>query len=300
MGGAFCWLFFSNSTMISAVRENFMLQFKDKVCVITGAGSGIGAACAHAMAAQGATIIGTDLRQDMLADTKAAINAADSDGRMESFMVDVSDRDAMFDLAARVEKDFGGADLILNNAGVAFGAPVSEMSVDDCKWLMDINFWGVVNGTQAFLPHFITKGSGHVANISSIFGLIGVPTQAAYNASKFAVLGFTEALRHEMRGSDIGVSTIHPGGINTNIVRHARVQQVPEAEAEREEAIQRFAQFTMTQPDGAAKVIMKGIRKNKARILIGPDAHVVDWIRRLFPASYLRLLPMMDLIRNQD
>ena len=275
-----------------------MRQFKDKVCVITGAGSGIGAACARAMAAQGGVIIVTDLRQDMLADTKAAVEAAN--GRMETYMVDVADRDAMFDLAAQVEKNHGGADLILNNAGVAFGAPVAEMSLDDCKWLMDINFWGVVNGTQAFLPHFMTKGSGHVANVSSIFGLIGVPTQSAYNAAKFAVLGFTEALRHEMRGTDIGVSTIHPGGINTNIVRHARLQQGPEAEAERDEAIERFAQFTMTQPDGAAKVIMKGIRKNKARILIGPDAYVVDWVRRLFPASYLRLLPMMDLTRDQD
>ena len=253
-----------------------MRQFKDKVCVITGAGSGIGAACARAMAAQGGVIIGTDLRQDILADTKAAVEAAN--GRMETYMVDVADRDAMFD----------------------FGAPVAEMSLDDCKWLMDINFWGVVNGTQAFLPHFMAKGSGHVANVSSIFGLIGVPTQSAYNAAKFAVLGFTEALRHEMRGTDIGVSTIHPGGINTNIVRHARLQQGPEAEAERDEAIERFAQFTMTQPDGAAKVIMKGIRKNKARILIGPDAYVVDWVRRLFPASYLRLLPMMDLTRDQD
>lgn len=275
-----------------------MRQFKDKICVITGAGSGIGAACARAMAAQGGLVIGTDLRQDMLAETKNAVEA--QGGRMETFMVDVADRDAMFDLAAKVEASHGGADLILNNAGVAFGAPVAEMSVDDCKWLMDINFWGVVHGTQAFLPHFIAKGSGHVANISSIFGLIGVPTQAAYNASKFAVLGFSEALRHEMRGTDIGVSTIHPGGINTNIVRHARVQQGPEAEAEREEAIERFAQFTMTQPDGAAKTIMKGIRKNKARILIGPDAHFVDWVRRLFPASYLRLLPMMDLTRDQD
>ena len=174
------------------------------------------------------------------------------------------------------------------------------MQIDDFKWLMDINFWGVVNGTQAFLPHMIAKGSGHVANISSIFGLISVPTQSAYNAAKYGVLGFTDALRHEMRGTDIGVSTIHPGGINTNIVRHARIQQGPDAEAEHEEAIERFAQFTMTQPDGAAKTIMKGIRKNKARILIGPDAHFVDWVKRIFPSHYLRLLPMMDLGRDTD
>ena len=275
-----------------------MRHFKEKICVITGAGSGIGAACAQAMAREGALIIGTDLRQDMLAETKARIEAAG--GAMENFMVDVADRDAMFDLAATVEKQYGPADLILNNAGVACGGPVNEMQIDDFKWLMDINFWGVVHGTQAFLPHFISKGSGHVANISSIFGLISVPTQSAYNAAKYGVLGFTDALRHEMRGTDINVSTIHPGGINTNIVRHARIQQGPDAEAEHEEAIERFAQFTMTQPDGAAKVIMKGIRKNKARILIGPDAHFVDWVKRIFPSHYLRLLPMLDIGRDTD
>lgn len=275
-----------------------MRQFKDKICVITGAASGIGAACAHAMAAQGAVIVGTDLRADMLAETKASVEA--EGGKMHTYLVDVADRDAMFDLAAEVEKHHGGADLILNNAGVAFGAPVAEMQLDDLKWLMDVNFWGVVNGTQAFLPHLIKKNSGHVANVSSIFGLISVPTQSGYNAAKYAVLGFTDALRHEMRGTDIGVSTIHPGGINTNIVRHARLPQGPEAEIEREEAIERFAQFTMTQPDGAAKVIIKGVKKNKARILIGPDAHVVDWIKRLFPSHYLRLLPMMDLGRDRD
>lgn len=275
-----------------------MRSFNDKICVITGAASGIGAACARAMAAQGALVIGTDLRKDLLKETKAAIEA--DGGRMDTHMVDVSDRDAMFDLAAKVEKKHGPADMILNNAGVAFGAPVAEMSIDDFKWLMDINLWGVVHGTQAFLPHFIGKGSGHVANVSSIFGLIGVPSQSAYNAAKFGVLGFTEALRHEMRGTGVNVSTIHPGGINTNIVRHARVQQGPDAEAEHEEAIERFAQFTMTQPDGAARTIMKGIRKNKARILIGPDAYITDWVRRLFPASYLKLLPMMDLDRNRD
>lgn len=275
-----------------------MRQFKDKICVITGAASGIGAACAHAMASQGAVIVGTDLRADMLAETKASVEA--EGGKMHTYLVDVADRDAMFDLAAEVEKNHGGADLILNNAGVAFGASVAEMQLDDLKWLMDVNFWGVVNGTQAFLPHLIKKNSGHVANVSSIFGLISVPTQSGYNAAKYAVLGFTDALRHEMRGTDIGVSTIHPGGINTNIVRHARLPQGPEAEIEREEAIERFAQFTMTQPDGAAKVIIKGVKKNKARILIGPDAHVVDWIKRLFPSHYLRLLPMMDLGRDRD
>ena len=165
---------------------------------------------------------------------------------------------------------------------------------------MDIDFWGVVHGTQAFLPHMLERGSGHIANVSSIFGLIGVPSQSAYNAAKYGVLGFTEALRHEMDGKDIGVTCIHPGGINTNIVRHARIAQGPDAEAQREEAIVKFQQLTRTQPDGAARIILKGIRKNKARILIGPDAVLVDIIRRLFPASYLRFLPFLKEVGREE
>lgn len=275
-----------------------MRQFKDKVCVITGAGSGIGAACARAMAKEGAIIIGADLRMEMLQSVADDVNEAG--GRMEAHQLDVADRDAVFALAAKVEKTHGAADLVLNNAGVAHGAPVAEMTMDNFQWVMDIDFWGVVHGTQAFLPAMIARGSGHIANVSSIFGLIGVPTQSAYNAAKFGVLGFGEALRHEVKEQGIGVSTIHPGGINTNIVRHARFQQGPEMENEREEAIQRFAQFTMTQPEGAAKTIIKGIKRNKARILIGPDAHLVDWVRRIFPTHYLTIMPFLRIGEDRD
>ena len=275
-----------------------MRQFKNKICVITGAGSGIGAACARAMAAEGAIVIGADLRMEML--EKVAAQVTEAGGTMEAHQLDVADRDAVFALAAKVEKTHGAADLVLNNAGVAHGAPVAEMTMDNFQWVMDIDFWGVVHGTQAFLPAMIARGSGHIANVSSIFGLIGVPTQSAYNAAKFGVLGFGEALRHEVKEQGIGVSTIHPGGINTNIVRHARFQQGPEMEAEREEAIQRFAQFTMTQPEGAAKTIIKGIKRNKARILIGPDAHLVDWVRRLFPTHYLSLMPFLRIGQDRE
>ena len=275
-----------------------MRQFKNKICVITGAGSGIGAACARAMAAEGAIVIGADLRMEML--EKVAAQVTEAGGTMEAHQLDVADRDAVFALAAKVEKTHGAADLVLNNAGVAHGAPVAEMTMDNFQWVMDIDFWGVVHGTQAFLPAMIARGSGHIANVSSIFGLIGVPTQSAYNAAKFGVLGFGEALRHEVKEHGIGVSTIHPGGINTNIVRHARFQQGPEMEAEREEAIQRFAQFTMTQPEGAAKTIIKGIKRNKARILIGPDAHLVDWVRRLFPTHYLSLMPFLRIGEDRE
>lgn len=274
-----------------------MRQFKDKVCVITGAGSGIGAACARAMAAEGAIIIGADLRMEMLEAVTAEVNEAG--GRMQAHQLDVADRDAVFALAASVEKAHGAADLVLNNAGVSYSATVEDMSMDNFQWVMDINFWGVVHGTQAFLPAMISRGSGHIANVSSIFGLIGVPTQCAYNAAKYGVLGFGEALRHEMKEHNIGVTTIHPGGINTNIVRHARYQQGPDMEAEREEAIQRFAQFTITQPEGAAKIIMKGIKRNKGRVLIGPDAHFVDWVRRIFPTHYMTFMPFLRVDRDK-
>lgn len=275
-----------------------MKDFRDKICVVTGAGSGIGAACAQALAAEGAYVVMTDIRADMLETAHKAI--VEAGGRAETHIVDVSDRDAMFALADKVDKAHGGADLILNNAGVAHSATVADMTMDNFSWVMDIDFWGVVYGTQAFLPHFLKRGSGHVANVSSIFGLIGVPSQSAYNAAKYAVLGFSEALRHEMVEHNVGVTVIHPGGINTNIVRHARLSQGPNAEAEHEEAIIKFQELTMTQPDKAAQIILKAIRKNKARVLVGPDALFVDFIRRIAPVKYLSLLPFLKNVGKKD
>ena len=240
----------------------------------------------------------TDIRADMLETAHKAI--VEAGGRAETHIVDVSDRDAMFALADKVDKAHGGADLILNNAGVAHSATVADMTMDNFNWVMDIDFWGVVYGTQAFLPHFLKRGSGHVANVSSIFGLIGVPSQSAYNAAKYAVLGFSEALRHEMVEHNVGVTVIHPGGINTNIVRHARLSQGPNAEAEHEEAIIKFQELTMTQPDKAAQIILKAIRKNKARVLVGPDALFVDFIRRIAPVKYLSLLPFLKNVGKKD
>jgi NADP-dependent 3-hydroxy acid dehydrogenase YdfG len=275
-----------------------MKDFKNKICVVTGAGSGIGAACAQALAAEGAYVVMTDIRSDMLETVHKKI--VEAGGRGETHIVDVSDRDAMFALADKVDKAHGGADLILNNAGVAHSATVAEMTMDNFNWIMDIDFWGVVYGTQAFLPHFLKRGSGHVANVSSIFGLIGVPTQSAYNAAKYGVLGFSEALRHEMVEHNVGVTVIHPGGINTNIVRHARMSQGPNAEAEHEQAIIKFQELTMTQPDKAAQIILKAIRKNKARVLVGPDAVFVDFIRRLAPVKYLSLLPFLKNVGKKE
>ena len=265
-----------------------MKYYDQKVCVVTGAASGIGRACALALGSFGAKTIITDIRKEMLDETADLIKAAG--GHAETHLVDVANRDAVYDLAGHVEKNYGAADFVLNNAGVAMGAPVYELGIDDFNWLMDIDFWGVVYGTQAFLPQMRARNSGNIANVSSVFGLFSFPEQSAYNAAKFAVLGFTDAARHDLADTNIGVTTIHPGGINTNIVRHARVGQDPEAETRRQEAIMMFEKFTMTQPEKAARIIMKGVAKGKARILVGPDAVYMDIIRRLFPSNYMRFM----------
>ena len=268
--------------------EIVMKYYDQKVCVVTGAASGIGRACALALGSFGAKTIITDIRKEMLDETADLIKAAG--GHAETHLVDVANRDAVYDLAGHVEKNYGAADFVLNNAGVAMGAPVYELGIDDFNWLMDIDFWGVVYGTQAFLPQMRARNSGNIANVSSVFGLFSFPEQSAYNAAKFAVLGFTDAARHDLADTNIGVTTIHPGGINTNIVRHARVGQDPEAETRRQEAIMMFEKFTMTQPEKAARIILKGVAKGKARILVGPDAVYMDIIRRLFPSNYMRFM----------
>lgn len=266
-----------------------MDSFQNKICVVTGAASGIGRATAQLLGTHGAIVIATDVNSAGLKETASLIKEAG--GQCETHLVDVADRDAVFALAEKVEKKHGAADLVLNNAGVAQIASVPDLTMDDFQFVMDIDFWGVVHGTQAFLPAMIEHNSGHIANVSSIFGLIGVPRQAAYNSAKFAVLGFTEALRQDLRESDVNVSCIHPGGIDTNIVRNARFLQGPDLETRKREAADSFSAMVQTTPARAAEVILEGVRKKKARILIGRDARFVDRIRRLFPGSYERFLP---------
>ncbi len=200
-----------------------MKDFHNKVAVITGAGSGIGRALAHDLAAAGARLALSDVNQVGLQETADALNLGSDRLITEAF--DVADRDAFYAFAERVTGHFGAVHLVFNNAGVALGATVEDMSYEDFEWLMGINFWGVVYGTKAFLPHLKAAGEGHIVNVSSVFGLIGVPTQSAYNASKFAVRGFTEALRQEleMEGGRVSCTSVHPGGIKTNIARNARM-----------------------------------------------------------------------------
>ena len=266
-----------------------MTSIRGKVAVVTGAASGIGRALAVQLAKEGAHLVITDVDRTGLDET--AKRAEEAGGRAATYLLDVADKDAFYALADEVDARFGGADIIINNAGVAQMAPVSELTYDDFEWVMNIDFWGMVYGTKAFLPQLKKKGAGHVVNVSSIFGMISVPTQAAYNSAKFAIRGFTEALRHEMRGSDIQVSCVHPGGIKTNIVRNARFQQKTGRE-EREETVSGFDKIARTSPEKAARVIVDGIQADRGRILIGLDARIVDWIQRLFPSSYAKIMRM--------
>lgn len=264
-----------------------MTTISGKLAVITGAASGIGRATAIELARRGARVAMTDLNRGGLAETEALIKAAG--GEATTYLLDVADRDAVHAFAQEIEASHGGADIVINNAGVAQIARVEDLTYDDFEWVMNIDFWGMVYGTKAFLPQFQAKGGGHIVNVSSLFGLLAVPSQAAYNSAKFAIRGFTEALRHEMKGTDIKVSCVHPGGIKTNIVRNARFLQSTRA-AEREEAVTGFDRLARTTPERAGIVIVDGIEKNKERILIGMDAKIIDLLQRLMPASYGKVL----------
>ena len=271
-----------------------MKNFKDKVAVITGAGSGIGRALAMELAASGAKLALSDINEAGLKETADLLGLGED--RLMIRKLDVADRQAFYDFADDVVNHFGYANMIFNNAGVALGATVEDMNYDDFEWLMNINFWGVVYGTKAFLPYLKQAGEGHIINVSSIFGLVGIPTQSAYNAAKFAVRGFTESLRIEleMEGSPVSCTSIHPGGIKTNIAKAARMSDGVEriTGASKEQSIQDFEKMFRTTPEEAASTILKGVRGNKRRVLIGSDAVAVDTMQRLLPTSYQKLIAM--------
>jgi NAD(P)-dependent dehydrogenase (short-subunit alcohol dehydrogenase family) len=262
-----------------------MKNFTDRVAVITGAGSGIGRALALDLAGRGARLALSDVDEVAVADTAARCEKLGV--QAQGYQLDVSDRAAMTAHADQVVAEFGRVNLVVNNAGVALMATVEEMSYEDFDWIVGINFWGVVHGTKAFLPHLIASGDGHLVNISSVFGFVGVPTQSAYNATKFAVRGFTEALRQEMllEKRRVGVSCVHPGGIRTNIARDARA---PENSTSQQRAND-FSRIARTTPEQAAKTILRGVERKRARILIGPDAYVFDAAPRLLGSGYQRL-----------
>jgi NAD(P)-dependent dehydrogenase (short-subunit alcohol dehydrogenase family) len=258
--------------------------FSGRVCAVTGAASGIGRALALELAARGSDLALCDVDDDGLARTVE--DAARLGRKVTSSKVDVADRAAVYAFAERSIDAHGKVDAIVNNAGVTVSTTVAEISFEDFEWIVGINFWGVVHGTKAFLPHLVERGDGWIVNVSSVFGFIAVPGQAAYNATKFAVRGFTEALRQELEGTGVTASCVHPGGIKTNIVRSSRFYGNVEGMTDKTRAVSDFEQIARTTPEKAAKTIADGMEQRSPRILIGTDATIIEAMQRLAPVSY--------------
>jgi NAD(P)-dependent dehydrogenase (short-subunit alcohol dehydrogenase family) len=264
-------------------------ELRGRVAVVTGAGSGIGRALAVVLADEGCALALSDVNEAGLAETERLV--APVGVRVTTERLDVADRDAVHRHAERVVAEHGAVHLVVNNAGVALSATIAEMSYEDLAWLFGINFWGVVHGTKAFLPHLKRAPEGHIVNLSSVFGIIAVPGQGAYNAAKFAVRGFTECLREELEleRSTVSATCVHPGGIRTNIARNSRFVERP-GHPGRDAAAAEFDRIARTTPKAAAEKIVRGVKRNARRVLIGADAYAIDWMERALPTGYQRLV----------
>ncbi|HMZ13287.1 MAG TPA: SDR family oxidoreductase [Mycobacterium sp.] len=262
-----------------------MQGFAGKVAVVTGAGSGIGQALAVELGRSGAKVAISDVDTEGLAVTEERLKAIGAPVKADR--LNVTEREAFAAYADAVKEHFGKVNQIYNNAGIAFSGDVEVSQFKDIERVMDVDFWGVVNGTKVFLPYLIESGDGHVINISSIFGVFSVPGQAAYNSAKFAVRGFTEALRQEMllANHPVKVTTVHPGGIQTAIARNATVAEGLDQAA----LAQSFDKLARTTPERAAQIILDGVSKNRARVLVGADAKILDAIVRITGSGYQRL-----------
>jgi len=257
------------------------------VAVITGAGSGIGRALAERLAAAGSALAIADIDEAGLQQTAQSLGK--NTANITTHVVDVAKEESVKSFAADVNSRHGRITLLINNAGVALHGNFEEVSLEDFRWLIDINFWGTVYGVKYFLPLLKREPRAHIVNLSSVFGLIAPAGQAAYSASKFAVRGFTEVLRHELAPTSVCVSCVHPGGIRTPIAQHARLGAATSA-ARREESIARFQKLARTPPETAAAVILRGVERREPRILIGMDAYQIDVLQRLRPATYWKSL----------
>lgn len=261
-----------------------MRDFREKVIVITGAGSGIGQELAIQFAAKGAILALNDWSERALNDTWDILPQS-SRGIQKAF--DVGDRKAVESFAQTVRKELGRVDVVINNAGMSLPPnPIIYSEIEDYEKVLQVNLWGVIYGSMAFLPSLREGTGGCLVNISSIFGLMGFPGSAPYNVSKFGVRGFTETLRVEMRGTNLQVVCVHPGGVRTNIINNVDFKD----EKERARTVKQFNKQTPTMPDQAASTIIRGIEKGKSRVTIGKDASFTDRITRLMPETYERVL----------
>ena len=267
-----------------------MQGFAGKVAVVTGAGSGIGQALAVELARSGARVAISDVDADGLLQTEQRLKAIGAPIKVDR--LDVTEREAFLAYAEQVNDHFGEVNQIYNNAGISFFGDIEISQFKEIERVMDVDFWGVVNGTKAFLPHLIASGDGHVINVSSVFGLYSVPYQAAYSSAKFAVRAFTQALHQEMllAGHPVKVTTVYPGGTKTAFVRNMTA-------AERLGDVDLVRNFEKrlwsTSPEKAAQVILDGVRKNRVRILIGPDTRIFDVLARITGPRYQRLVPLV-------
>jgi len=259
--------------------------------VVTGAGSGIGRALAVRLSKAGSPVAVVDADEEGLQETASMLGSQSLVRQL-----DVRDRLGQFQFAAEVadwtSKPIGA---VFNNAGVAVASSVADAAIEDDEWLHSINFEGVVHGVRAFLPVLMQQNSGAIVNTSSVFGLAGIPYQSAYCASKFAVRGFTESLRHELKDTGVRAITVHPGGVKTNIARNGRMHSDPKGLGRtKDEMADEFEALVRTTPEKAAEVIHKGVDAGKARILIGPDAYLFDWLTRMTPTHYYDVLGRLE------
>jgi NAD(P)-dependent dehydrogenase (short-subunit alcohol dehydrogenase family) len=272
------------------------MKYQGRVAVVTGAGSGIGRALTQALTEDGAHVVASDIDPKGLAQTQAMCPP----GQVTRYWVNVADRDAVLSFAEDVRRQHGPASMLFNNAGVDLFASVADMSWKDFDWLMDINVGGVVNGTKAFLPQLIEAGSPRhpawLVNLSSAFGLIAVPYQGAYSASKFAVRGFTEALRQEMiiERRPVTVHCVHPGVVRTNFGANMRTSETRDPYL----AATLFDRAALTSATRAARLILRGAEKNRARILIGPDGRAMAAMPRVLGVRYAGLLARIARLTN--
>jgi NAD(P)-dependent dehydrogenase (short-subunit alcohol dehydrogenase family) len=262
-----------------------MSEIRGGVAVITGAGSGIGRALAVNLASRGAQLALADVNSAALDETRKLLGSATA----RTYVVDVSSAAAVQEFAEKVGKDFGRASLLINNAGVALFGTFSELTLEEFKWLIRINFWGVIHGCKFFLPMLLKEKDARIVNVSSVFGLFGPPGQTAYCSSKWAVRGFSDSLREELRAGAVKVTCVHPAGIATNVAVNARRGAATRAN-DQEEALERFKKAAQISPESAAETIVQGILKDQDRVLIGRDAYFIDRLARLFPARASAML----------
>jgi short-subunit dehydrogenase len=265
---------------------------RESVVVLTGAASGIGRALALRLAREGVGRLAvSDVNAEGLRETAEMVGGGGP--RLSTHVVNVAELGEMERFAADVLAQHGRVTHLINNAGVSLFGTVEEISIEDLRWLMEINFWGTVYGVKLFLPALLAQPSAHVVNVSSVFGFIAPAGNAAYCASKFAVRGFTEALRHELKGTAVTVSCVHPGGVATNIARGGRLGAGASAEA-KESSVDYHTKVSRTTPEQAAEIIVRGIKRRSKRILVGTDARIIDAVHRAAPVAYMSVLDRLS------